>query len=40
MNQTPHNRSHDGVLNCLMHTLVCIIQVMDTFQRPMVVSGK
>ena len=39
-NQTPHNRSHDRVLNRLMHTLVCIIQIMHTFQRPMVVSGK
>jgi len=36
----PHNRSHDGVLNHLIHTLVCIIQIMHTFQRPTVVSGK
>jgi len=40
MNQTPQNRSHDRVLNRLMHTLVCIIQIMHTFQRPTVVSGR
>jgi len=39
-NQTPHNRSHDRVLNRLMHTMVCIIQIVHTFQRPVVVLGK
>jgi len=40
LNQTPDNRSHDRILNRLMHTLVCIIQITNTFQRPAVVSGK
>jgi len=39
-NQTPQNQSHDRCLNRLMHTLVCIIQIMHTFQRPTAVSGK
>jgi len=39
-NQTPQNRSHDRTLNRLMHTLVWIIWIMHTFQRPTAVSGK
>ena len=39
-NQTPQHRSHDRALNRLMHTLVRIIWIMHTFQRPTVVSGK
>jgi len=39
-NQTPQNWSHDCTLNRLMCTLVCIIWIMHTFQRPTAVSGK